>query len=278
MERISATQDAMEFVTSADGTAIAYDRWGSGPAVILVDGALCRRAFGPMGALSALLAQRFSVYTYDRRGRGDSRDTEPYAPEREIEDLAALIQAAGGKASLFGASSGGALALAAAAAGLPVHRLAVYEPPYVSEGAARAVEPDHLAALRQRLTQGQRGAAVRYFMRDMANAPAAVVLMMQCLLPVWSKLKAVAHTLPYDATIMGDWRVPTARAASVRVPTLVMHGEKTEARLSQAAQVLASAVPGAELISLPGQNHNAQAKVLAPVLAAFLTRDGRAQL
>lgn len=261
----------MQHVQSADGTQIAYERAGSGPPVILVDGALCRRAFGPMPALAALLEDRFTVYTYDRRGRGDSSDAPSYAVAREVEDLAALIQVAGGAASLFGASSGAALALEATASGLPVRRLAMYEPPFVSEGAGRD-EPDHVSALRERLAEGQRGAAVRYFMRDMVQVPAPVVLMMQCMFPVWTKLKAAAHTLPYDATIMGSWCVPKARAAEVGVPSLVLHGGKTDPRLQRAARVLHAAIPGAEQGELAGQNHNAKAKVLAPVLADFLAR------
>ena len=261
----------MPTVQSADGTSIAYDRIGTGPALILVDGALCRRAFGPMPKLAALLAPHFTVYTYDRRGRGDSSDAASYAVERELEDLAALLTAAGGAASVFGASSGAALGLRAAAAGLPLRKLAMYEPPFVQEGAS-AREPDHIAALRQLLARGQRGAAVKYFMQDMVHAPAAVVLMMRCLFPVWAKLKAVAHTLPYDAAIMGDWRVPVARASEVKVPSLVLHGGKTDARLRRGAHALAAAIPGAEHGELAGQDHNAQAKVLAPVLRAFFER------
>lgn len=262
----------MPTVQSADGTTIAYDRIGQGPALILVDGALCRRAFGPMAKLAELLAPHFTVFTYDRRGRGDSADAPSYAVTRELEDLAALLAAAGGSASLFGASSGGALALAATASGLPVQRLAVYEPPFVSEGASET-EADHIAALRQRLAKGDRGGAVKYFMRDMVRVPAPVVLMMRCMFPVWSKLKAVAHTLPYDAAIMGDWAVPVQRAAAVRVPSLVLHGGKTDARLRRAAGVLAAAIASAEHKELAGQDHNAQASALAPVLREFFLRE-----
>jgi pimeloyl-ACP methyl ester carboxylesterase len=261
----------MNTVQSADGTRIAFDRVGSGPALILVDGALCRRSFGPMPKLAELLLTRFTVFTYDRRGRGDSTDAASYAVARELEDLAALLAVAGGSASLFGASSGAALSLEAAACGLPVRKLVLYEPPFVSEGASGA-EPDHVATLRQHLAHGRRGAAVKYFMQDMVRAPAPAVLMMRCLFPVWSKLKAAAHTLPYDATIMGDWSVPTARAAEVKVPSLVLHGGKTDPRLRRAARALAAAIPGAEQGELAGQNHNAQARVLAPVLCEFLAR------
>jgi pimeloyl-ACP methyl ester carboxylesterase len=258
----------MDLVTSADGTRIAYDRAGSGPAVILVDGALCRRAFGPMSKLAALLARRFTVIRYDRRGRGDSGDAGSYAVAREVEDIAALIQAAGGSAGLFGASSGGALALEAVASGLPVTRLAAYEPPFVAEGTS-APQPDHLAKLRQLVADERRGDAVRYFMRDMVGAPAPVVVMMQVMFPVWSKLKAVAHTLPHDATIMGSWTVPVERAALVRVPALVMNGGKTDPRLQRSSEALAAAIVGAEYRVLPGQTHNASATALAPALEQF---------
>ncbi|HKU39202.1 MAG TPA: alpha/beta fold hydrolase [Polyangiales bacterium] len=240
--------------------------------MILVDGALCRRAFGPMASLSAALRDRFSVITYDRRGRGDSGDTAPYAVEREIEDLAALLQIAGGTACVFGASSGGALALQAAARGLPIARFAMYEPPFVSAGASEA-EVDHLRQLQRLVAEGRRGAAVRYFMRDMVRAPLPMVAIMQLMFPVWSKLKAVAHTLPYDAAILGSWSIPVERAAQVRVPALVANGSKTDERLRRAAKLTAEAIPGAAYEEIAGQTHNASAAALAPVLARFFLRD-----
>lgn len=258
----------MHTLQSADGTTIAYERSGSGPALILVDGALCSRAFGPMPKLAPELAPYFTVYTYDRRGRGDSADGASYSVEREVEDLAALVQAAGGSAYAFGASSGGALVLRAAASGVPFTRLAVYEPPFVTEG-ARGEEPDHVGQLRALIAAGKRGAAVKYFMSDMVGAPKPVVIMMQLMFPVWKKLKAVAHTLPYDASIMGDWRVPKERAASVRTPALVMYGGKTDERLRRAAEALSAALPDAQLRVLPGQTHAVAAEVVAPALRAF---------
>lgn len=259
----------MHTLQSNDGTSIAYERTGSGPALILVDGALCSRAFGPMPKLVPLLAPHFAVYTYDRRGRGDSADAESYSVERELEDLAALVRAAGGSAFAFGASSGGALVLHAAASGVPITRLAIYEPPFVNEGARGGGEPDHIGRLRALIAEGQRGAAVKYFMGEMVGAPKPVVFMMRLMLPVWSKLKAVAHTLPYDAAIMGNWLVPKERAASVRVPSLVMYGGKTDERLRRAAEAVSAALPNAELRVLPGQNHAAAASAVAPALVAF---------
>lgn len=258
----------MQTLQSNDGTSIAYERTGSGPALILVDGALCSRAFGPMPKLVPLLAPHFTVYTYDRRGRGDSADAASYSVDRELEDLAALVRVAGGSAFAYGASSGGALVLHAAASGVPITRLAIYEPPFVTEGASGG-EADHIVQLRALIASGRRGAAVKYFMADMVRAPKPVVFMMQLMFPVWSKLKAVAHTLPYDAAIMGNWLVPKERAASVRVPALVMYGGKTDERLRRAAEAVSAALPNAELKVLPGQNHAAAASAVAPALVAY---------
>ena len=136
----------MTHVISKDGTRIAYERMGSGPAVVLIDGALCSRAFGPMPKIAALLKDHFTVYLYDRRGRGESGDTQPYSKAREVEDIGALVQAAGGAAFAVGLSSGAALALEAAASGLPLRKLAVYEPPFVTTDAAPLGATDGLGA------------------------------------------------------------------------------------------------------------------------------------
>jgi len=259
----------MEKVISKDGTAIAYERTGSGPPLILIDGALCSRAFGPMPKLAALLARKFTVFIYDRRGRGDSLDTPPYAKERELEDVDALIQAAGGSAHLLGLSSGGALALEAAAKGLRVERVVAYEPPFVQEAGPRT-EVKHREKLEQLISENRRGDAVAYFMRDMVGAPGAMVVMMKLMPWIWRKLKAVAHTLPYDAAVMGNWTVPTNRLAGVRVPTLVCHGGKTDERLKVAARAVAAAIPGAKHTELAGQTHNVRPDVLVPAVEAFL--------
>jgi pimeloyl-ACP methyl ester carboxylesterase len=259
----------MSQVKSKDGTAIAYERVGAGPPLILVDGALCSRAFGPMPKLAPLLAQRFTVYFYDRRGRGESGDTPPYAKDREIDDLAALIGAAGGAATLVGLSSGAALALEAAAARLPVTGVVAYEPPYVEPpGATRGRA--HQSRLQELIAAGDRGGAVRYFMRDMVGVPAPAIWIMRFMPGLWRKLAAVGHTLPYDAAVMGDFTVPTERLGKVGVPTLVMHGSKTDARLKRAAGEVAGAVPAARSRTLVGQNHNVSAAVLAPAVVEFL--------
>jgi pimeloyl-ACP methyl ester carboxylesterase len=254
----------MHTIRSKDGTPIAYERLGAGPAVILVDGALCSRAFGPMPKLAPLLAPHFTVYWYDRRGRGESGDTLPYAKQREVEDLQALIEAAGGSAYVVGLSSGAALALEAAASGAAITKVAAYEPPYMVE--QPDAHADHEAKLRSLIADGQRGAAVKYFMRDMVGVPGVFVFLMQWMPGVWSKMKAVAHTLPYDAAVMSRFVVPTERLRSIRTPALVLHGGKTDARLQKAADAVAGAIPNAQHRTLAGQTHNVDAKVLARVL------------
>ena len=255
-------------VISRDGTTIGYGRSGEGPALILVDGALCSRGFGPMPKLAPLLAARFTVYTYDRRGRGESGDTRPYSREREVEDIAALIQEAGAPAFLLGLSSGAALALEAAASGLAIRKVVAYEPPFVG-ASGRRNGAEHEAELEKRVAAGDRGGAVKYFMRDMVGVPAPAVVMMRLMPWIWRKLTAVAHTLPYDAAVMRGFEGPTARLASIKVPTLALHGSKTDPRLKKATRAVADAVPGAQYRTLDGQTHNVNPAVLAPAVTEF---------
>jgi pimeloyl-ACP methyl ester carboxylesterase len=259
----------MNHVESNDGTRIAYERSGLGPALIVVDGALCSRAFGPSSKLAPLLAKHFTVYRNDRRGRGRSGDTPPYSASREVDDIAALITVTGGSASLLGLSSGGALALEAAAAGLPVSKVVAYEPPYVDvEGKGNGVR--HELQLTQILATGDRGGALKYFMKDMVGAPAAMVVMMRLMPWIWRKLEAVAHTLPYDAAVMTEFRIPQVRFAAIRVPSLIMNGSKTDVRLGNAARKLAAIIPHARHRELAGQTHNVKAKTLVPPVVDFL--------
>lgn len=259
----------MSKVLSKDGTAIAFDKLGHGQPVILVDGALCSRAFGPLPNLAKLLAPHFTVFNYDRRGRNESGDKAPYAVQREVEDIEALINEAGGSASVFGTSSGAALGLAAAANKLNIKKLALYEPPFIAgRRAGRGAPPDSEAQLRRLVDQGRRADAVKFFMVDMVGMPAIFTYIMR-MLPVWPKLKAVAHTLPYDAAVLGDFSLPRDRAASVAVPTLVMGGEKSPVELRGAVDAVAQTIPGAKLQMLKGQTHNVDVKVLAPVLVDF---------
>ena len=266
----------MSTVLSKDGTAIAFDKLGNGEPIILVDGALCSRSFGPLPKLAQLLAPHFTVFNYDRRGRNQSGDTPPYAVEREVEDIEALIAKAGGSASVFGTSSGAALALAAAARGgrgarvANVKKLALYEPPFVAGRSARTAPPDSEAQLKRLIAAGKRGDAVKFFMVDMVGMPAIFTYIMR-LLPIWPKLKAVAHTLPYDAAVLGDFSLPKERAASVAVPTLAIGGEKSPVELRSAVSAVAETVPHAKLRMLKGQTHNVSVKVLAPVLIDFFS-------
>lgn len=258
----------MRTVVSRDGTRIAYDQTGHGPPVIMVGGAFSFRAFPGSVKLAGMLAERFTVINYDRRGRGDSGDTAPYAVEREVEDLAALIEAAGGSASVYGMSSGAALALTAAASGLRIDRLALYEPPYMVGTEGHRPPADHDAQLRALLAADRRGDAVKFFITRVMGAPGFIVVMMR-LMPFWSKLKAVAHTLPYDTAIMGDFTFPAARVASVRTPAIIIAGEKSPAVLRAAARAVAGTLPGVEHRVLARQSHNVSMKALAPVLMEF---------
>lgn len=264
------THQGPHHVRSKDGTPIAYERRGTGPALIVVDGALCSRAFGPSPKLAPLLAQHFTVYTYDRRGRGESGNTNPYSPAREVDDLAALINVAGGKATLVGLSSGGALALEAAASGLAVDTVVAYQPPYVDDTGLRGGHA-HEGHLKQLLAEGNRAGAVKYFMKDMVGAPAAMVVLLRLMPWIWRKLVAVADTLPHDAAVMTAFRVPRKRFASIRVPALIMNGGKTDSRLREAALVVADSIPLAKHRELAGQTHNVKPEILVPAVVEFLT-------
>jgi pimeloyl-ACP methyl ester carboxylesterase len=259
-------------VTSADGTPIAYDRVGEGPAVVLVDGALCSRAQGPMPDVAKELASRYTVYTYDRRGRGDSGDAEVYEVQREIEDLAAVIEAAGGTAYVYGSSSGAALALRAAAEGLPISKLVAFEAPFVVDGSRKPVPRTWAADMRALSDAGRPGDAIKYFMTKGIGLPAFVVTMMK-LMPAWKQLKAVAHTLPYDAEILGENEfgqpLDASQWAGVKVPVLVVGGGKSPQPMRTAVRATADAVPGAAHREIPGQTHMIKATAIAPVLKEF---------
>jgi pimeloyl-ACP methyl ester carboxylesterase len=262
----------MQTVISKDGTTIAYDDYGAGPAVILVSGALGYRKFKKMRELAELLAGRCTVINYDRRGRGDSTEVRPFALEREVEDVAALIEAEGGLAALWGWSSGGALALRAAAAGIGVARLSVYEVPFVVEPAERPT-PDYGERLDELVGADDRSGAVSHFMRNALGIPAPFVALMR-LTPRWKRMKAVAHTLPYDWAALGHDNMygEPLRAeewASVTVPTLVVSGANSPAALKNGSRALAEVLPNAELREIEGVGHDVRMDALAPVLAEF---------
>lgn len=257
----------MATVISKDGTQIAYDKLGSGLPLILVDGALCSRAFGPMPKLAKIMSEHFTVFMYDRRGRNESGDTQPYAPEREVEDLEALINEAGGSAYVYGISSGAGLSLRAAAAGLNISKLALYEPPFEVPDEKDGAPKDVLQQLQTRVDEGRRGDTVKYFMK-VVGVPSFGIFMMT-LFPIWKKLKAVAHTLPYDIQIMDGFKFPEEKVKSIKVPTLVSAGTKTSGAIKRSAKMLSEVISGAQLKMLDGQTHNVSEKAIAPVLIEF---------
>jgi len=261
----------MSTLTSKDGTTIGYETMGAGAPVILVDGAFCYRQFGPMGALAPLLAEHFTVTMYDRRGRGESGDTPPYAVEREIEDLDALIDAADGSACLYGISSGAALALEAAAQlGSKITKLALYEAPYNDEPGAREQWGTYRQQLAQALAEGRPGDAVGHFMVLVGTPPDQVEGMRQ--MPMWPMLEAVAPTLTYDAGALGEDRtVPLATAATVQVPTIVMSGDAGFPFMAVSAKAISDALPNGQFRSLPGQTHDVASDAIAPVLIEFFS-------
>jgi pimeloyl-ACP methyl ester carboxylesterase len=249
----------METVTSKDGTRIAFDQSGVGPAIILVVGAFNDRAAG--APLARFLERHFTVFNYDRRGRGESGDTTPYAIEREIEDIDALIAQAGGSAFVFGYSSGAVLALRAAAYGLSISQLALYDPPPTGAKAGQ-IAPQ----LTELIAAGRQGDAVELFQTEAVGIPAAVVAQMRNA-PFRPALEKIAHTLAYESTILRA--LPTGLAASVRVPTLVIDGEESPDVVRHTAQSLAGALPEGRYRTLKGQNHDIVASVVGPVLEEF---------
>ncbi|MEO5535236.1 MAG: alpha/beta fold hydrolase [Pseudolysinimonas sp.] len=269
------TVTATEFATSKDGTKIAFERAGRGPLLVLVDGALCSRAFGPSPELAGALKEDFTVVSYDRRGRGESGDTAPYAAEREFDDLAAVITAAGGDAFVMGQSSGAGIAYRAAAAGVPMRRLIGYEAPWVGLNKNKDGSPkDYLGTLEGYLAKGERGKAVGFFMVDMVGGPFFLPLMMRMMGKVWRQLQAVAHTLPYDTRVMGgDFEPPIDELKSIDIPTLVLVGGKAAKKMAAAQQKIAATIPNAEMGVLDGQTHQVAPAALKPEFIRFFTQE-----
>jgi len=264
----------MNLAQSKDGTKIAFEKIGSGEPLILVDGALCDRASGPNRPLAALLKKDFTVYLYDRRGRGDSGDSAPYRIEREVEDLEALVQEAGGSAFVYGISSGAALVLEAASRLSSIRRIALYEAPFVVDGSRRPVPADYLGKMNELLAEGRRGAAVKLFMGKGVGLPAPVVAMMT-FMPAWSRLKKIAHTLPYDTLLTIEHQqgraFPASRWVSVNVPALTVVGGKSPAWMRNGMAALAEALPQARPYTLEGQTHIVKPAALAPVLKQYFS-------
>jgi pimeloyl-ACP methyl ester carboxylesterase len=253
--------------TSKDGTKIAYDKIGHGPVVILVLGALNSRKSG--AKLAKLLASRFTVISYDRRGRGDSTDTAPYAPQREVEDVAALIDEVGESCYLYGHSSGAAIALQAASKlRKQVRKLAVYEAPYALDANARKAAKEYNMQLKKLLASGRDGDAVALFVRSVGVSDKQIQAMRH--MPMWRGLQAMAPTLAYDSDVLGKGHsLPAKLLAGITTPTLVMHGGAGAPSMRDAAQALSKAIPNAQLRTLAGQTHGVRPKVLAPVLEEF---------
>jgi pimeloyl-ACP methyl ester carboxylesterase len=265
----------MATVISSDGTRIAYERSGDGPAAVLVDGAFGSRSFGPNVGNAPLLASHFTVVHYDRRGRGESGDEHPYAVEREIEDLAAVIDAAAGSAAVFGTSSGGNLALEAAARGLPITRLALWEPNFIVNDARPPLPADYVGHLNDLVAADRRGDAVQYFLTAAVGLPAEFVAPMRET-PMWPALEAAAQTLAYDGAVvaetMGGDRPSPEHWSGVVVPTLVLDGGTTP-WLSDGADALAAVLPNAQRQTIPGQQHDIDPAALAPVLIEFFQEE-----
>jgi pimeloyl-ACP methyl ester carboxylesterase len=257
----------IESVVSADGTAIAYERSGSGPPLVIVLGAFCDRMTG--ARLAAALEPQFTVYRYDRRGRGASGDTAPYAVEREIEDLDAVIARAGGSAFVYGHSSGAVLALEAAAGGSAITRLVAYEPPYIEEGSRPLPGADLDERLGQLVDAGQRGEAATLFLVEGVGVPPEIVATFVGS-PGWAGMEAIAHTLPYDVRVVDNF-APVDRMAKIQAPTLVVAGGASPDWARTAVNTLAGLIPGARGLTIDGQDHAVADEAIAPVLVEFFS-------
>ena len=266
---MSTTTTGTRFATSADGTRIAFDVTGSGPALVVVEGAMCQRSMGVGKTLKDSLADRFAVHCYDRRGRGESGPgASPYEVQREVEDLVAVLEAAGGSPFVLGASSGAALALEAARQGAPISRLAVYEAPFIVDATHAPNDPDLGERTRALVEAGRRGEAVKLFMH-VVGAPRIMVSVMP-LFPVWKQITGIAHTLPHDYAIVLPFQqgrpLPEGHYAGVAPETVVIAGGKSPAYMRNAQAAIADQLPHGRLVTLPGQTHMVKAKATAPVL------------
>ena len=262
-----ASGSSTRTTASADGTTIAFDLDGDGPPIVFVGGAFNTRS--TTAPLAAALRDRFTTLNFDRRGRGDSGDTAPYAVEREIEDLDALIREAGGSAAVLGYSSGANLALKAAAGGSAITKLVVYDAPFAVDDSQPRLPAGFADELAQLVEAGRRGDAVELYQRVAVRIPEEVVVRMRQA-PFRPGLEAIAHTLSYDARVIGDLTLPTELLGSITVPTLVIDGEKSPPIMHSAAEALVRVLPDARRCTLPGQGHDLSPDALRPVLTEFL--------
>ena len=258
--RDSGMQPVQKSVTSRDGTSIAYEESGAGPMVIVVAAALADR--GGTTRLTKHLAEHFTVINYDRRGRGKSTDTHPYAVEREVEDIETLIDAAGGSAFVFGSSSGSVLALEASSKlGLKVKKLYMYEPPFIIDDRRPPIPDDLIKQIDELVAADRRNDAVQFFFAKGMGLPGFAVTMMRWLMPGWSKMVGMAHTLRYDLTILEGTQagkpLPGGRWSSAAAPTLVVVGSKSEPFFHDGAKALVKLLPSAQYGVLEGRDHSA---------------------
>ena len=262
--KTSSPQPQVTQITSTDGTQISVEHVGTGPSLVLVDGAFCGRSFGPARPLAMKLADSFTVYFYDRRGRGASGDPQPYSVDSEITY-------AGENAFVYGISSGAALALEAAAAGVPIRKLATYEAPYTGVGNIEGKSVDHAAHLNTLLAQNKRGAMVTYFLVKMIGVPAFVPVMLRLMPKVWKSQKDAANTLPYEIAVLNNFTAPTDRLTKITAPTLVMVGGKAAPAMANAQSTTATATPQALHHTLAGQTHQVSDTAVAAELRSFFT-------
>ena len=257
----------MNTVISKDGTRIAYEKSGNGPAFILIDGAFCSKNFGPMVKLAPVLSSHFTVFSYDRRARGDSGDTRPYHIQREIEDIEALISKAGGSAAVFAISSGAILALRAAASGLNIKKLALLEPPFVGNKKGRSARTA-FQELSQLIADGRKEEACKFYLRKVIGLPAIIPFFLS-FTKDWSKMKANANSLPYDAAICGDFSIPKELLHNVRIPSMVLASSKSPKSLRLPVKEIAELLPEGRQLTLKGSFHEVPPEILVPALVEF---------
>lgn len=260
----------MPIAISKDGTSIAYEKYGNGSTIIIVNGALAHRKSDGIKDIAAMLANSFSVIFYDRRGRGESTDTKPYAVEREIEDIEALVNKAGGKAYLYGSSSGAALALLAASKLGPdkIIKLALYEPPYASDNTLEFAEEKE--KVNELVAAGKPDDAITFFLGRRGMSPEVLEDMKKS--PEWEGLKNMGHTLVYDFEVLGDGNIPVTIAKSITVPTQIIDGEKSFDFIHATADNLGQIISGAMRKTLKGQTHQASPEILVSVLKEFFKK------